>query len=94
MIAGAASMGVRPSEFWAMTPYELAMFARGQTDKRHAEMETLAWVQSNLINVHLARGDRVTPGSLYSRPGAEAEEEREFASAEDFAEYMRTRNEE
>jgi len=85
MIAGAAAMGIRPSEFWSLTPYELALYARGQTDKRHADMEALAWVQANLMNVQIAKGKRLSARDLYRRPDAEIE----FSDEAAFKAYMR-----
>ena len=87
MIAGAASMGIRPREFWELTPYELALYARGQTDKRHSDMEALAWLQSNLMNVQIAKGKRLSARDLYRRPDAEVE----FSDEESFRRYMKAR---
>lgn len=42
---------------------------------------------ANLMNVHIAKGQRITPEQIYRRPDATPD----FADSESFTRYMRER---
>ena len=48
-------------------------------------METLAWLQANLLTAWAEKGKRVRPEQLYRKPGAAPS----FESKEEYREYMR-----
>lgn len=51
-----------------MTVREVEVYIEGQRDRDDWLLEVLAWVQANLINVHVPRGKaRVKPDSLLPR---------------------------
>lgn len=80
-------MGLTPSEFWALTPWEFSCVVDGATERRHYEQETVARMTANLMNVHIAKGQRITPEQIYRRPDATPD----FADSESFTRYMRER---
>ena len=76
-----------PSQFWEMTPWELACVFDGATERRHYEQETVAKMTADLINVHVAKGHRAKPEHYYRRPDTP----REPATSEEFTEQMKRR---
>lgn len=83
----AGSIGITPDQFWGLTPYELHLYAQGVGEKRDRDMSALAWMQANLINVHIGKGRKVRAEQLYrSRDAAP-----EFLDAASFNAYMRKR---
>lgn len=76
MLRTAAQFGLKPSEVYEMTYRELELFVEGQTEARTWFLETMAWVQANLINVHVPRGKpRVTAEQLLPRKRRKTKEE-------------------
>jgi hypothetical protein len=60
----AATVGLTPQEFYAMTFREFELYAEGHSETWARIWETLAWVQANLINVHVGKGKGVKPQQL------------------------------
>jgi hypothetical protein len=56
VIRRAASTDLRPDELWSMTEREIELWFEGQSEKWERTQDILAWVQANLINVHVPRG--------------------------------------
>lgn len=52
----AAATGLTPLDVYAMTSRELEIWFEGWSERRRQEMELLAWVQANLINIHIPKG--------------------------------------
>jgi hypothetical protein len=64
----AASVGLTPDQVYGMTFREIELYAQGQRDRDDWLLEVLAWVQANLINIHIPRGKpRVRPDTLLPR---------------------------
>lgn len=83
----AAALGITPGDFWDLTPLELRLYSDGVAQRQDREMQILAWMQANLINVHIAKGKRVSASDLYSPK----QEPPTFQDAESFKAYMRTK---
>lgn len=69
-----------PEQLWASTPRELAARLRGYEWREERLRRTLAWMQANLLNVHLPRRKRIKPDDLLKRPKSAREKERKFAA--------------
>lgn len=67
MLRVAASMGLKPAEFRAMTYREFELYAEGHGEFWDRVMQLCAWMQANLMNVHLSKGSKVTPEKLLPR---------------------------
>lgn len=50
-----------------MTFRETELFIEGRRERDDWALEVLAWVQANLINVHVGKGRRVRPDQLLPR---------------------------
>lgn len=82
-MAGAA--GITPAQFWRLTPWELRLYLEGVAQRRDSDMEALAWLQANIMN--LWSKTRVRASQLFRRRDAAPE----FADAASFNAYMRAR---
>lgn len=85
----AASIGIVPKEFWAMTPWELFLTFEGAGKRRSQFLETLAHFFAALMSMWAAKGKRVKPTDLYRPPSSGPE----FLSTKEFTEYMRRKKE-
>ena len=72
-----------------MTPFELGVMFEGAQRNRSWAMETLAWLQSNIMNMlrDSKKSRRIKPGDLYRSPDAAPQ----FADEQSFREYMRAK---
>lgn len=84
----AAAVGITPDQFWGLTPHELKLYVQGIGERRDDDMEALAWLQANIMNVWASKGKRVKASDLYRRRRARRPE---FSDAESFKAYMRER---
>jgi len=50
-----------------MTFREIELWIEGQQEHREWTMDILAWVQVNLVNVHVAKKDRISIDTLRPR---------------------------
>lgn len=48
--------GLRPWEFWRMTPAELAAFLEGHKRREERALERAAWMMAHHYNMHIPRG--------------------------------------
>lgn len=61
-------MGLRPDEVYEMTMREFEVYSEGYAIRWDRALEVLAWVQANLINVHIPKGKpRITVDGLLPR---------------------------
>lgn len=81
------SIGIKPTEFWSLTPWEFGCAIDGATQRRHYEQETVANMTANLVNPHLAKGHHMSGTDYYRRPDAPPE----FSDPREAAAYMRRR---
>jgi len=56
MIRVAASVGLRPGEFYDLTWREFELYCEGYQEQIDRQIDLLAWTQANLINVHIPKG--------------------------------------
>ena len=67
MLRLAATYGLTPDQFYRMTLREVELWIQGREDMWSRIMEVLAWMQTNLINIHIAKGRRVTMDDVLPR---------------------------
>lgn len=61
-------MGLHPDEVYGMTLREFEVYSEGYAARWDRVVEVLAWMQANLINVHVPKGKpRVTVDALLPR---------------------------
>lgn len=75
MLRHAFALGLSPDQVFSMTFRELELCAEGFALRRRWDHETLAWVQANLINIHVPRGKaRVRAEDLAPRRAEEIDD--------------------
>lgn len=67
-------LGLKPWEFWRLTPGEFEEMVEGYNLRVEHEMHRLAWHAANIMNVHLKK--KVTPGKLLGKREPMSMEER------------------
>jgi len=74
----AAVAGLKPAEFWALTPRELETYLRGFNERLELERDFLAEQTLPLVNVHVPRGKpKVSMRHLRPKRGKKKLEEAE-----------------
>jgi hypothetical protein len=72
-----------------MSEREFELWALGFADRQQGTLEMLAWMQANLMNVHIPRGrSRIRPEHLLPKKGRQAKPER--ATADEDREALKT----
>jgi hypothetical protein len=61
-------LGLKPEEFWKLTPAELAALAEGAQQRERVKQERLAWAVAYLLAPWTKR--RITPAMLLGREDA------------------------
>ena len=70
-------LGLKPWEFWKLTPGEYLEMCEGYNLRVENEMRRLAWHAANIMNVHLKKRHRVTVDQLLGKKRAMTDAERE-----------------
>lgn len=73
-------LGLKPDEFWRLTPAELSELAEGYRERMDHVMHIVAWHAANVMNVHLRR--KVTPAKLLGKGRVMSDVERRAKFAE------------
>jgi hypothetical protein len=67
MLRHAASVGLRPADVLEMTPREVELWFEGAGDARRRDMRMMAMFVAPMINIHIAKGKKLTPADLLPR---------------------------
>ena len=69
----AHAAGLKPNEFWALTPHEVALVVRGHGKRQEHWLEVAAWHAAHILNMVSKR--RIRPRDLLKgrASGAEAD---------------------
>jgi len=70
-------LGLKPWEFWRLTPGEYLEMCEGYNLRIEHEMRRLAWHAANVMNVHLKKRNRVTVDQLLGKKRTMTDAERE-----------------
>jgi hypothetical protein len=88
LLAIAFKIGLPPSEFWRCTWGTFMSCLEGYNQRLDDQVNLEAWSCSNIINVWVAEGDRITPGQLLGKAAPRPEP---ITSAEDLRTRMAAR---
>lgn len=97
MLRVAAFSGLKPAEYFDLSDREFEVWLEGRADFMDRVMEIGAWMQANLMNVHIPRGkpratvDKLLPRSVKQRRNAGNEEKDLAALAETLIEDPKER---
>jgi hypothetical protein len=58
-------LGLKPDEFWKLTPNEIFEMAEGYQERVDTQMHLLAWHAANIMNIHLKK--KVTVNKLLGK---------------------------
>ena len=75
--------GIKPSEFWELTPAEFSSWLEGRSRAHRRDQELAAWVCANIMNCWSGKGHRITPSKLLGPKGGVIDAN-DFTSSEDF----------
>ena len=85
LLEEAARAGLKPAEFWALTPYEYSQYIKGRQEHELDNMEKAAWALSLLMNMWRdPKKPAIRAERLFSRNPQPV-----FNSREEYTAYMK-----